>query len=80
MLRATAAGSALYAELMPRLAAINRRLMEVLDEREAAQLEDFLARLTAQARAVEEEGGGVDVKARRYLGIGRRVPSLWVTS
>jgi DNA-binding MarR family transcriptional regulator len=76
VLRPTAAGSALYGELMPRLAAINRRLMEVLDEREAAQLEELLARLTAHARAILDEGGGVEVKAQRYLGTGRRVASL----
>jgi DNA-binding MarR family transcriptional regulator len=74
--RTTEAGTALYGELMPRLAAINRRLMEVLDDREAVLLEDFLARLTARARAILDEGGGVDVKAQRYLGTGRRVARL----
>jgi DNA-binding MarR family transcriptional regulator len=71
-LAATDRGRALYRELLPRLARINRRLMEVLDEEEAALLDDFLARLTRQAERVYEEGGGVEEKTGRYLGTSRR--------
>jgi DNA-binding MarR family transcriptional regulator len=77
VLRASERGQALYAELMPRLAAVNRRLMEVLSEDEAALLDDFLHRLQAQAQAIEGEGGGVDVKTGRHLGTARRTPLLW---
>jgi hypothetical protein len=62
---------------MPRLAALNRRLMEVLDEEEAALLDDFLRRLQARAEAIRDEGGGVDVKTGRHLGTARRRPALW---
>jgi DNA-binding MarR family transcriptional regulator len=71
-LAATPRGHALYRELLPRLAQINRRLMEVLDEGEAALLETFLARLTAQAEKIHAEGGGVEEKTGRYLGTSRR--------
>lgn len=46
-LQATERGHALYREMFPRLAAINRRLVEVLAPEEAQQLEDFLRRLMA---------------------------------
>lgn len=77
LLQATARGEALYRELLPRLGAINRRLMEVLSEEEAALLDDFLQRLTTQAEAIYDEGGGVEVKTGRHLGTGRRTPALW---
>jgi DNA-binding MarR family transcriptional regulator len=69
---ATVAGRRLYAELFPQLAQINRRLMAVLDEREAQQLEHILAKLWLQARRVHEEGGGVEVRADRRRGGSRR--------
>jgi len=72
MLRATAAGERLYAELFPQLAAINRRLMAALDEREALMLETCLRKLTERARAVYEAGGGVEAKTERRLGGSRR--------
>jgi DNA-binding MarR family transcriptional regulator len=71
-LSATPRGHALYRELLPRLAQINRRLMEVLDDEEAALLESFLARLTRQAEKIYDEGGGVEEKTGRYLGTSRR--------
>jgi DNA-binding MarR family transcriptional regulator len=68
LLVATEKGRRLYDELLPQLAAINRRLMEVLDEEEARTLEGFLARLTERATEIHDQGGGVQVKTRRYLG------------
>lgn len=72
LLSATAQGERMYRDLFPQLAAINRRLMAVLDEGEAALLEQFLRRLTEQAEAVHAEGGGVAVKTLRHLGGSRR--------
>ena len=73
-LRATAAGHKLYAELFPQLAAINRRLMSVLDCDEAAVLDRCLAKLTAHAQAIYDSGGGVEVKTDRRLG---GAPRVW---
>lgn len=72
-LRITRAGRALYEELFPQLAAINRRLMSVLDEREARQLEQLLDRLTNQAERIRREGDGVDARADRRRGGSRAV-------
>jgi len=70
---ASAEGRRLYAELFPRLAAINRRLMEVLDAEEVVVLDRCLTKLTAQARRILEEGAGVEVRAdRRHGGSGKR--------
>ena len=71
-LSATMRGAALYAELLPRLCEINRRIMDVLTEEEAGLLQDMLRRLTERAQAIHDEGGGVDVKTGRHLGVGRR--------
>jgi DNA-binding MarR family transcriptional regulator len=70
----TDAGHALYRELFPQLAAINRRLMEVLDESEAVALEDYLQRLTQRALEVYQAGGGVEQRSDRRLGGSQR---LW---
>ena len=72
MLALTEAGHALYRELFPALAQINRRIMAVLDESEALALEGYLQRLTDQARAILDDGGGVDVRTDRRLGGSRR--------
>lgn len=72
-LSATERGQALYRELLPRLADINRRIMDVLSDAEAVLLEDLLRRLTERAQAIHDEGGGVEVKTGRHLGSGRRV-------
>lgn len=73
LVAASAEGRRIYAELFPRLAAINRRLMEVLDADEVAVLDLCLTKLTAQARRILEEGGGVEVRAdRRHGGSGKR--------
>lgn len=72
-LQATEAGAALYGELFPQLAAINRRLAAALDANELEVLDRCLAKLTARAREVLAEGGGVTAKADRRLGGSRRV-------
>ena len=74
ILDATPSGHHLYDELFPALAEINQRIMAVLDEAESRQLEGFLQRLTAQAREILQQGGGVDVRTDRRLGGTRR---LW---
>jgi DNA-binding MarR family transcriptional regulator len=66
-------GRALYSELFPQLAGINERLMAVLDDRDAALLDEFLARLTEQARKLQLEGDGVDARADRRHGGSRSV-------
>jgi DNA-binding MarR family transcriptional regulator len=76
-LAATERGRQLYAELFPQLALINRRLMEALDEQEAACLERCLSKLTECARQIYDSGGGVDSRTERRLGGSRRFwPSL----
>jgi len=70
---ATPAAKALYRELFPQLARINKRLVSVLDEREADLLEEFLRRLTEHARRVQAEGDGVTARADRCRGGARRV-------
>lgn len=72
LLELTNAGRVLYAELFPALATINERIMAVLDEREALALEDYLQRLTARAREILQQGGGVDARTDRRLGGSRR--------
>jgi DNA-binding MarR family transcriptional regulator len=69
----TAAGKRLYTELFPLLAAINRRIMAVLDESEALILERCLRKLTDRAQTILDEGGGVDVRADRRRGGSRRI-------
>jgi DNA-binding MarR family transcriptional regulator len=70
---ATPAGKRLYAELFPRLAEINRRIMTALDEREAVALERYLQKLTDRALEIHGAGGGVDVLANRRRGGSRRM-------
>ncbi len=69
---ATAEGEALYRSLWPQLAAINRRLMGALDASEALVLDRCLAKLTALAEQIYDEGGGVDERTDRRLGGSRR--------
>jgi DNA-binding MarR family transcriptional regulator len=69
---ASAEGRRLYADLFPHLVRINRRLMAALDADEAAQLEGLLAKLWERAKAIYDEGGGVDVRADRRRGGSRR--------
>lgn len=72
-LRATEAGAALYRELFPQLAAINRRLASALDAHELEVLDRCLDKLTARAREVLAEGGGVSARADRRRGGARKV-------
>jgi DNA-binding MarR family transcriptional regulator len=72
LLCATSAGQRLYAELFPQLAQINRRIMDVLDDDEAAMLQACLAKLTRRARQLYEEGAGIEVRANRCSGGSRR--------
>lgn len=66
---ATPAGRELYAELFPQLAEINRRLMAVLDEREAQLFEALLDKLWEHARRLHDD---VDARADRRHGGSRR--------
>jgi DNA-binding MarR family transcriptional regulator len=68
LVTATSAGHALYAELFPQLAAINRRLTAVLTEDEAERLAEYLRRLTLHAMQIYDAGGGVDARTERRLG------------
>ena len=77
LLKATEAGTKLYQELFPQLAAINRRIMEALDGDEAQMLDRVLAKLMARAQEIYDEGGGVDVRTDRRLGGSRR---FWATA
>jgi len=72
LVAATEAGHALYAELWPQLAAINKRIVAALDEHEAQVLEACLRKLTERAQQIYDEGGGVDVRTDRRLGGSRR--------
>jgi DNA-binding MarR family transcriptional regulator len=71
---ATATGCAMYSQLFPRLACINRRLCDVLSQEEAEQLDRILDRLTGHAAAIHEQQE-VDgqPKAQRRLGGAHRV-------
>jgi DNA-binding MarR family transcriptional regulator len=65
-------GHALYAELFPQIAAINERLVSVLDDDAVRALDDALARLTAHA-ARQNDVLARDVSADRRAGGSRRV-------
>jgi DNA-binding MarR family transcriptional regulator len=72
-LRATPEGVDLYAHVFPCLAAINTRLVSVLDQHELEVLDRCLDKLTDQARAVlASGGGGVDVRPDRRHGGSRQ--------
>jgi DNA-binding MarR family transcriptional regulator len=72
LVSATARASALYTELFPQLAAINGRLVDVLDDDEVRVLDRCLSKLTARALEIHADGGGVDERAHRRLGGARR--------
>jgi DNA-binding MarR family transcriptional regulator len=76
LLAATDGGQAVYAELFPQLADINRRLMAVLDDNEADLLERTLTKLHVHALALYAEGGGVDARANRRQGGSRKVRAM----
>ena len=72
LVRATAKGEQLYAQLFPRLARVNERLVSVLDDAELAVFERCVAKLTAHAQHVLDEGTA-SPKADRRRGGSRRV-------
>jgi DNA-binding MarR family transcriptional regulator len=68
-------GLALYAEVFPQIAAINERLVSVLDDEAVRALDDALARLTAHA-ARQNDVLARDVSADRRAGGSRRIRPL----
>jgi len=77
LLSATARGHALYVELFPRLAALNRTLVGALNDREVGVLDRCLRKLTERAQQVHASGGGVAERTDRRLGGSRRrLPSF----
>lgn len=71
----TNAGRKLYVELFPQIAAINTKVLQVLDERTMRILDDALRRLTDHATRVNLETLR-DLHANRRLG-GARRPRGW---
>ena len=71
LLAATGKGKDVYARLFPQLANINRRIVRVLSEDEAALLESLLGRVFEQVKRIHAEGDGVAQRADRWRG-GRR--------
>jgi DNA-binding MarR family transcriptional regulator len=55
LLHLTERGRALYAALLPRVAAINQELLSVLSETEVAALDALVQRLRAQAERIVED-------------------------
>ncbi|MFD0669184.1 MarR family winged helix-turn-helix transcriptional regulator [Ramlibacter sp. MAHUQ-53] len=72
LLRATPAGEALYARLMPQVQEINRRVLAALSDAEMAQLDGFIGRLQASADALRQELDTQLPRAQRRLGQRRR--------
>jgi len=70
---ATAAGVRLYRRLFPRLAQINVRLLDVLDDKELASFEACLDKLTRNAAGVLAAAGHGGPKAERRNGGSRRI-------
>ena len=70
----TEAGQALYDELFPQVATVNRELLSVLDEREAAVLEDALDRLQARADELHRTAAALPKADRRRGRVARRAP------
>lgn len=52
VVQATERGQALYAEMFPQVAAINRAVLEAIDDTLLASLDDALTRLTQQAASM----------------------------
>lgn len=68
----TPAGQALYAQVFPRVAEINAKVVEVLDDDAVEALDHILARLTERALQVNQTLVQ-DVGANRHAGGSRRV-------
>lgn len=62
LLRLTERGEAVYAALLPRVAAINQELLSVLSEAEVATLDALVQRLRAQAERMTAAEGGQRVE------------------
>lgn len=69
----TAAGRALYAQVFPRVAEINAKVVEVLDDDAVEALDRSLQQLTERALQVNQTLVQ-DVGAHRHAGGSRRVP------
>lgn len=72
VLTLTDTGRQLHDELFPQIAAINARLVAVLDDAQLAVLDDALERLTTHARQLNSETAQ-DVRADRRAGGSRRI-------
>ena len=70
---ASESGRELYDSLWPLLAAINRRLVSVLEPHESKMFDRCLVKLTEQALRIQSEGALDDLKTHRRLGGSRRV-------
>lgn len=68
-------GRALYDEVFPQVAAINRRLVAVLGDDAVCALDDALARLTEHAQQLNQQLAR-DVRADRRAGGSRRIRPL----
>jgi len=68
----SAAGSRFFAEVFPQVAAMNARVMDVLDDATAQAFDRALEQLTAQAVKLNSEVA-LDVNANRRAGGSRRV-------
>ncbi|WP_310738459.1 MarR family winged helix-turn-helix transcriptional regulator [Ideonella alba] len=72
VLTLTESGHQLHDDLFPQIAAINARLVAVLDDAQLAVLDQALAQLTAHARQLNTELAQ-DVRADRRAGGSRRI-------
>jgi len=70
----TAAGQALHDELFPQVASVNRELLAVLDEQEAAALQQALERLQARADELLGSAAALPKADRRRGRTARRAP------
>lgn len=70
--RLSAAGQALYAQLMPQVQAINARILQALDAQQTQALDLALERLRERAQALLAEMGDALPKADRRRG--KRIP------
>lgn len=66
----TAAGEALYGEIFPLTKQVNLELLDALEDKEVAQLDDMLMRLEQRSRQMAARGG-LPLADRRRGGSGR---------
>ncbi len=72
VLRLSPAGEALYAQLMPQVQDINRRILSALSDAEMTQFDGFISRLRASADQLRQALDAELPKAQRRLGQRRR--------